>query len=383
VRALPSIDDLTLCTHPTVLWWNDFANRGLEPEWMHAFRAVGFTEGEDYDIYYTNGPSSGVGDGLGGRATATQLLGYDVLLYSSGDLSVFTITEVDNANDFGNDIGVLDAWFQTGNKCAFFTGNDLVSDLNATSAVTLAFENTWIQVELVASDHEPLLGQYNPTVQALPMVSNPVFANATRWSTDAYCNANLKTFDVVNAEGTPGRIAEYLTDACANGSFTNAAAVQTINGDYNANVIYLPYDLGYVINDINCGGNPAVSQYSVRAQILRDVLLEFGKPTSNPVVGVPDAAARFLVQQNAPNPFNPLTKIEYVMPSDGTLSIAVYNVRGEKVRVLQNGAVKAGPGFVLWDGTDDAGAAVSSGVYFYKTVVNGNTLGIHKMALVK
>jgi hypothetical protein len=365
-----------------VLWWNDFANRGLEAEWMHAFRAVGYTEGEDYDIYYTNGPSSAVGDGLGGRATATQILGYDVLLYSSGDLSAYTITDVDYANDAGNDVGVLDTWFQDNDKCAFFTGTDLVSDLNATSAATLAFENTWIQVELVASDHEPLLGQYNPTVQALPMVGNPVFNNATRWTAEGYCIPNLKTFDVVNAEGTPGKIAEFLTDACATGQYTYAAAVQTINATYNANVIYLPYDLGYVINDINCGGNPAVSPYSVRAQILRDVLTDCGKPTSNPVVGVPEAG-RFVVKQNAPNPFNPVTKIEYAMPSDGTLYIAVFNVKGEKVKVLRNEAVKAGPGYVMWDGTNDAGAAVSSGVYFYKTVVNGKTFGIHKMALVK
>jgi hypothetical protein len=137
-----------------------------------------------------------------------------------------------------------------------------------------------------------------------------------------------------------------------------------------------------VVDDIVCGGNPIPSQYSVRAQILRDVLTEFGKSTSNPIVAVPDAG-RFVVKQNAPNPFNPVTKIEYVMPSDGTLSIVLYNVKGEKVKVLQNEATKAGPGYVMWDGTNDAGAAVSSGVYFYKTVLNGKTFGIHKMALVK
>jgi hypothetical protein len=383
VRALPSINDLDACTHPVVLWWNDFANRGLEPEWMHAFRAVGYTEGVDYDIYYTNGPSSAVGDGLGGRATATQIQGYNVLLYSSGDLSAYTITDVDYDNDAGNDTGVLDTWFQFGDKCAFLTANDLVSDLNATSGTTLAFEDTWIQVELVGSDHQPLLGQYNPSIQAFPMAGNPVFANATRWAAFGYCVPNLKTFDVVNAEGSPGKIAEFLAADCATGQYGYAAAVETDNATYNSKVIYLPYDLGYVGDDNDCGGNPVPSIYSVRAQILRDALTACGRPTTQPTIGVPDAAARFVVKQNAPNPFNPVTKIEYTMPSDGTLYIAVYNVKGEKVKVLRDEAVKAGPGYVMWDGTNESGAAVSSGVYFYKTVVNGKTQGIHKMALVK
>jgi hypothetical protein len=147
-------------------------------------------------------------------------------------------------------------------------------------------------------------------------------------------------------------------------------------------VIYLPYDLGYVVSDTQCGGNPTGEFRGIRSRVLLDVLLSCGFAIDPQIVDVPEAG-RFVVRQNAPNPFNPVTRIEYAMPADGTLSIVVYNVRGERVRVLQDGAVKAGPGFVVWDGTDDSGAAVSSGVYFYRTVVNGRTQGVHKMALVR
>jgi hypothetical protein len=136
------------------------------------------------------------------------------------------------------------------------------------------------------------------------------------------------------------------------------------------------------MDDTECGGSLAPSIYSVRTQILRDVRTECGLAGDPPVGSIPEAA-RFIVKQNAPNPFNPVTKIAYTMPSDGSLSITVYNVKGERVRILRDEAVKAGPGYVLWAGTDEAGAAVSSGVYFYKTVVNGKTQGIQKMALVK
>jgi len=52
------------------------------------------------------------------------------------------------------------------------------------------------------------------------------------------------------------------------------------------------------------------------------------------------------------------------------------------VKTLVNGVVDAGPGFVVWDGTNDEGTAVSSGVYFYKTTALGK-VSINKMALVK
>jgi len=115
VRALPSIGDLETCEHPSVLWWNDAGNRGPTPEWMHAWWQCGYEERQDFDIYYTNGPSSGVGNGLGGRATPAQLLGYQLIAYSSGDMNEYTITKVNYYEDGGDDLGVLTGWFDTGN----------------------------------------------------------------------------------------------------------------------------------------------------------------------------------------------------------------------------------------------------------------------------
>ena len=131
-----------------ILFWNDFANRGGENEWYFALGNLGYREQIDYDVYYTNGPSSGVGNGLGGRATHQTLAGYDILLYTCGDLGAYTISNGDYYNDPSNDIGVLSAWFQQGGKKAFLTGDDLVFSLTNSGSAALAFRNQYFGVQL-------------------------------------------------------------------------------------------------------------------------------------------------------------------------------------------------------------------------------------------
>jgi flagellar hook assembly protein FlgD len=88
--------------------------------------------------------------------------------------------------------------------------------------------------------------------------------------------------------------------------------------------------------------------------------------------------------QNYPNPFNPVTTIEYWVPggSRTAVSLVVYDVRGARVRTLVNGEKAAGRYAVVWDGHNDAGAPVASGVYFYRMAAAGFT-DTRKMLLVK
>ncbi|MFH1845055.1 MAG: hypothetical protein ABIF77_17850 [bacterium] len=385
VRALPTIRDLDTCDQPTVLWWNDFGSNGLQEEWMYAWQSVGFEERIDFDIYYTNGPSSAVGNGLGGRSTSAQLLGYDLVAYSSGDQDRFTITDVNFSDDGGDDLGVLTDWFDTGNRCLFLTGNGLVDDLNNRNAETRAWEDRYLQVQFVDEDHDVLLDQRNPAVQRNPDdETNPVFDCATRWLASGFCNPTVQHFDLVVAQGTPGRVAEYFDRDCTAGQYPYAAAVynNVFDGVTGGQVIYLPYDLGYVASDTRCGGNDGTcTTKPVASELLRDVLQRCGQSTGDPTTATPTVDA-FRVAANYPNPFNPKTRIEYAMPARGLLHIAIYNVRGELVKALVDEVVNQGHGFVIWDGNDDQGAAVSSGVYFYKTEALGKAT-IHKMALVR
>ena len=71
------------------------------------------------------------------------------------------------------------------------------------------------------------------------------------------------------------------------------------------------------------------------------------------------------LSQNYPNPFNPETTIQYQLPEDGRVSLVIYNMMGQKVRTLLSGEKEAGYHQVVWDGCDDRGMKVSSGIYVY------------------
>ena len=85
---------------------------------------------------------------------------------------------------------------------------------------------------------------------------------------------------------------------------------------------------------------------------------------------------------NYPNPFNPETTISYNMPTDGHVSIQVYNIRGQLVNTLLNDEVKAGNNTVIWTGIDQYGKSVTSGVYFYRVQTANETI-VNKMLLMK
>jgi hypothetical protein len=80
----------------------------------------------------------------------------------------------------------------------------------------------------------------------------------------------------------------------------------------------------------------------------------------------PQVPARFLVLQNAPNPFNPTTTIRFTLPEAGQVRVAVYDVRGALTRTLVDQAFLSGAHSVVWDGKDWLGRNVASGVYVYR-----------------
>jgi hypothetical protein len=214
--------------------------------------------------------------------------------------------------------------------------------------------------------------QATPVVQA--GAGNPVFQNVSSWIAFGGCPA-INTFDGVEISGGAQRLAEFTDPAGLPGAYTFSAATLNISG--TSRVVSLPYDFMFVYTD-DAAPTPPVS---ARSQMLRDVLAYFGLPTDpQQVTGTPELQK--FAARNYPNPFNPSTKIFYTMPKAGHLSLKVYNVRGELVKTLINGQVKAGEDFVTWDGSNNQGSNVSSGVYFYEAR-SGSDVVVNKMALVK
>ncbi len=94
------------------------------------------------------------------------------------------------------------------------------------------------------------------------------------------------------------------------------------------------------------------------------------------------APAVTALEGNYPNPFNPVTAIRYSVKEAGPVTIKIYNTKGQLVRTLVNAQAKAGSHSQVWDGRDDAGKPVSSGVYMYRMTVPGFAQ-TRKMMLMK
>lgn len=106
-------------------------------------------------------------------------------------------------------------------------------------------------------------------------------------------------------------------------------------------------------------------------------------PTAIPSDVAPAAAPRLALEQNRPNPFNPSTEIEFGLPRAGAVTLAVFDTRGRRVRtLLGEQAWSSGRHRVRWDGTDDLGRPVSSGVYAYRLETAAGTL-TRRMVLAK
>jgi hypothetical protein len=90
----------------------------------------------------------------------------------------------------------------------------------------------------------------------------------------------------------------------------------------------------------------------------------------------------FVLQTATPNPFNPETTISFSLSSPGITELAVYSASGQQIRTLISGAQKAGTHSVVWDGRDDTGKPVSSGVYLSRLIV-GKYFATGKMLLLR
>lgn len=87
---------------------------------------------------------------------------------------------------------------------------------------------------------------------------------------------------------------------------------------------------------------------------------------TNSAIAALELPEQYQLYQNYPNPFNPSTTIAYDLPQDGEMSLEIYDVRGRLVRTLQRGELAAGHYEIIWNGRNDLGIPVVSGIYFYK-----------------
>ncbi|SVE57783.1 uncharacterized protein METZ01_LOCUS510637, partial [marine metagenome] len=90
----------------------------------------------------------------------------------------------------------------------------------------------------------------------------------------------------------------------------------------------------------------------------------------------------FALHQNYPNPFNPTTEISFSLNQESDVTLTIFNMLGQQVKELTSGLKSAGNYTLQWNGNDDLGRRVSSGIYLY-TLNDGSRSLTKKMVLMK
>ena len=90
----------------------------------------------------------------------------------------------------------------------------------------------------------------------------------------------------------------------------------------------------------------------------------------------------FALLQNFPNPFNPSTKIDYMLPNRAQVTLEVFNLLGEKVKTLVNSQQNAGVHSIIWNARNDLGKEVPNSIYFYR-ITTDKYKDTKKMSLLK
>jgi|GEM_PF-2659760 len=226
------------------------------------------------------------------------------------------------------------------------TGVDLAEGLSSADPAFLA---TYFDAEFGGASPNPPL--------VFPVAGNPISDGLTQFPASQ-----------------PGRdVVSPTAAALAQTAFTYvggpSAAVTFENSTNNSKAAFFGFGIEVITNT------------TVRDALIGNVLNWFSVATSiNP--DERNVAETFELSQNYPNPFNPSTTIRFTMNQRAAAELTIYSALGQKVATLISGTVTTGSHEVKWNGADNSGNAVSSGVYFYQLSSGGVTQS-RKMILIR
>ena len=353
----------------------------LRVPWEWAFQYDGCAS---YDIYSVQASVSGQNNGLGCRAEAADLAGYEMIIWDSGDLPAYTLN-VPGGDQLCADTPLLEAWLnESVHDCGLWVmGNEIASDLDGWGSGFLAqvlgaqrqasghyyVDETDITVPLVLATHPDLeyLGGIPtfwanggcPRIQNFDLVAStgaPLVAASHHWQVDP-------GYDAVAGL--------YNRDPDGNGGTTNAMG-------FDNRVLFNPFSYDYAQDDGY--GVPAGILY-VRAMVwhITERLLGYSGCWGTPAGETPAATALHGVY---PNPFNPSARIKFSLAAPGQASLRIYDLSGRRVRTLVDGFIDSGQHELEWHGVNDAGARLASGIYLLRFESEGRE-DTRKLVLVK
>jgi hypothetical protein len=359
-----------------ILYVDQYDGYGGQQYFDTAFDLLGIAE--RVDRYDTRGPTSFEGNSPGGRVVDVnqQVNGaYRTIIWDSGAMTRGTIGDGDANPSYADDGGILYDFLANLDTPGgvYLCGDDLPSDLLTLGGGGYQLHTKYVTCQMSNGDHGDAGFAVSPLVVGTP---GSMFSHTFGPDTLVAFGGcpTVASFDVLDPTGSTQAHATYGGSASA----AHAAVVaKTTTNPNNQDVGAVVSGFSFAsIRDHRPAGTPA------RAEHLRDILAWLGNTVSNPTTAAATSRTNALAQ-NYPNPFNPVTTIRFTLGNTAPVRLDVYNVAGQRVRRLVDDTRETGVVHeVVWDGRNDAGHEVSSGVYFYKLVAPG-FVKTKKMVLLK
>lgn len=373
VRCLPTAG-------VTMLYCED--NFGDLPWWEEAFRYNGYAE---YDIYTTQAPSSGLHNGLAGRAEVGDIDQYEVIVWDSSNLPSYTLSNA-LPEDKTFDTVLLDDWLGNSSHDTYLwvLGDEVANDLGGADpflgtdlGAQLLFDNQYL---------DDVTGVLVPKVFA----THP----ALEWggtSPDFWVDGGCPSVENFAMVAPSGNFAQESHAWQNDGGTTAVAGIYNRDPDGNGGVLspsghvnrtlFNPFGY-YQVWDAGFGVGQGVDYArKMVGDILANLLSRQPDTAPDDAGEVPVVTA---FEGAYPNPFNPKTTLRFALATAGPVHLTVYDLSGRRVRQLLGGekSLPAGQHEIVWDGLDAAGDRLPSGVYFSRLDADGLSQ-THKLVLLK
>lgn len=367
----------------------------VAPLWMTvADEAVTVPANGTFDINFTFDATNTFGGTYYGDAifTADSL---DTSITVSATLNVYGFPEIglETASILFGDAFVSDTSF-----ISFEITNVGSDDLEISS---FEFDNNYFYTDVTTLSIEPS-ESYDLNLYFIPDSIGLFVGNMTIYSND---ETDQEVTVSLNGEGVLSPLSlsfSALSDTLAPNSYS--AHILTITNTGNESIDYeITHEIDWLTIDNESGTIPATNTQLVQMNI-NTLFMNYGEYSGDIIISsnvgqflveitvvvaalameneVPDIPQTFKVHENFPNPFNPITRIYIEVPRQGSLSIQVHDVSGRLIKVLSSKHVKPGYYDFIWEGKNELGESVASGVYILYVQLNGQYRS-QKMLLVK
>ncbi len=141
--------------------------------------------------------------------------------------------------------------------------------------------------------------------------------------------------------------------------------------------------------NVNVGYNSSIDFSCINDDDLLDAVLEGHSgyylfiQDENSEISETNIISTYSNLSNYPNPFNPATMIEFSLRNNSNIELLIFNIKGQKIKTLAHNEFTKGSHSIIWNGDDETGKPVSSGLYLYKLNVDGKTKVVKKCLLLK